>query len=110
MNLRDILYGRFNSVLARHLLGLFYRAGGAYRIWLGPLRGLRMRYNLSVNFHAILGLWDTETFRLLDRVFVTSGLLAKDSVLVDVGGNIGYYTIWLCTVAGGERFRIFIRT
>jgi FkbM family methyltransferase len=104
MNLRDILYGRFNSVLARHLLGLFYRAGRAYRIWLGPLRGLRMRYNLSVNFHAILGLWDTETFRLLDRVFVTSGLLAKDSVLVDVGGNIGYYTMWLCTVAGGRGF------
>src|SRR5262245_29740104 len=99
MNLRDIRYGRFNSALARRLLGLFYHAGGVYRIWFGPLRGLRMCYDLSVNFHAILGLWDTETFGLLDRVFVTSSLLAKDSVLVDVGGNIGYYTIWLCTVA-----------
>ena len=63
-----------------------------------------MRYDVSVNFHAILGLWDTETFRLLDRVFVTSGLLAKDSVVVDVGGNIGYYTIWLCTVAAERGF------
>jgi FkbM family methyltransferase len=104
MNLRDIRYGRFNSVLARHLLGLFYRAGQAYRIRLGPLRGLRMRYDSSVNFHAILGLWDTETFRLLDRVFVASGLLAKDSVLVDVGGNIGYYTLWLSRVAGERGF------
>ena len=41
MNLRDIRYGRFNSVLARRLLGLFYHAGGAYRIWFGPLRGTR---------------------------------------------------------------------
>jgi FkbM family methyltransferase len=104
MNLRDIRYLRFNSVLVRHLLGLFYRAGGAYRIWFGPLRGLRMRYDLSVNFHAILGLWDTETFKLLDRVFVRSGLVAKDSVVVDVGGNIGYYTMWLCTVAAEKGF------
>jgi FkbM family methyltransferase len=104
MNLMDIRYGRFNSVLARRLLGLFYRAGGEYRIWFGPLRGLRMRYDLSINFHAILGLWDTETFRLLDRVLVTSGLLAEDSVAVDVGGNIGYYTMWLCTVAAGRGF------
>ena len=104
MNLRDIRYGRFNSVLARDFLGLFYRAGRAYRIWFGPLRGLRMRYDLTVNFHAILGLWDTETFRLLDRVFVRSGLLAKDSVVVDVGGNIGYYTMWLCTVAAERGF------
>lgn len=104
MNLRDIRYGRFNSVLARHLLGLFYRAGGAYRIWFGPLRGLRMRYDLSVNFHAILGLWDTETFSLLDRAFGTSRLLAKDSVVVDVGGNIGYYTMWLSTVAAERGF------
>src|SRR6266487_1359416 len=88
MNLMDIRYGRFNSVLARRLLGLFYRAGGAYRIWFGPMRGLRMRYDLSINFHAILGLWDTETFKLLDGVLVTSGLLAEDSVAVDVGGNI----------------------
>jgi FkbM family methyltransferase len=104
MKLMDIRYGRFNSVLARRLLGLFYRAGRAYRIWFGPLRGLRMRYDSSINFHAILGLWDTETFRLLNRVFVTSGLLAEDSVVVDVGGNIGYYTMWLCNVAAGRGF------
>jgi FkbM family methyltransferase len=60
---------------------------------------MRMLYDPMINFHAILGLWDAETFKLLDRVFVSSGLLAKNSTVVDVGGNIGYYTMWLCRVA-----------
>src|SRR5262249_20282344 len=77
----------------------YYRPGGAYRIWFGPLRGLRLRYDRSVNFHAILGLWDSQIFALLARVLVKSGLLPKDSVVADVGGNIGYYTLWLSTVA-----------
>jgi FkbM family methyltransferase len=99
MNLTDIRYARFNSSLARHLLGLFYRPGGVYGLRFGPLRGLRMRYHPSVNFHAILGIWDAETFDLLDKLFVRSNLLAKDASVVDVGANIGYYTMWLCTFA-----------
>ena len=58
-----------------------------------------MRYDPSVNFHAILGLWDAEIFEFLDKVFVKSDLLPKNSTAADVGGNIGYYTIWLGTVA-----------
>jgi FkbM family methyltransferase len=99
MNLTDIRYARFNSSLARHLLGLFYRPGRVYRLRFGPLRGLRMRYHPSVGFHAILGFLDAETFDLLDKVFVRSNLLAKGASVADVGGNIGYYTMWLCTVA-----------
>jgi FkbM family methyltransferase len=53
-----------------------------------------MAYSKSVNYHAILGLWDTETFRILDHVFSKAGLLPHDGVVADVGGNIGYYTLW----------------
>jgi FkbM family methyltransferase len=81
------------------VLGLFYRNGRAYRLWFGPLRGMRMYYDRSINFHAILGLWDTETFEILNRLLVTSGLLPDDSVVVDVGANIGYYAMWLSVVA-----------
>lgn len=102
MDFRSIRYGRFNSQLVRRVLGRLYRAGTVYRIWFGPLRGMRMRYDPSINFHAILGLWDTETFKLLDRVFVKGGLLSKKSTVVDVGGNIGYYTTWLCAVAAAK--------
>jgi FkbM family methyltransferase len=99
MTLTDNRSAGFTSSLARHLLSLLYRAGRPYRLWFGPLRGSRMHYDPSVNFHIILGLLDTETFGLLDKLLVKSGLLPKDSVVADVGGNIGYYTMWLCKAA-----------
>lgn len=99
MNLADIRYARMNSALARRLLALCYRAGQPYRLPFGPLRGLRMCYDLSVNFHAILGLWEAETFDLLAKIFVRDGILPKDSIVADVGGNIGYYTLWFSTIA-----------
>jgi FkbM family methyltransferase len=102
MNLRNIRYGRFNSSLARNVLKPFFQPGRPYRLWFGPLRGLQMYYERSINFHAILGLWDTETFKLLNRVFVEGGVLSKDSSVADVGANIGYYTIWLSTVLAGN--------
>jgi len=67
---------------------------------------LRLQYDHSINFHSVLGLWDVETFQLLDRVFVKSGLLPKDSTIADVGANIGYYTLWFSKIAAsaGEVF------
>jgi FkbM family methyltransferase len=102
MNLRNIRYGRFNSSLARTILMPFFRPGKPYRLWFGPLRGRQMYYDRSINFHAILGLWDTETFELLNRIFVDGGLLSKNSTVADVGANIGYYTMWLSTVMAGS--------
>ncbi len=73
-------------------------------MWFGPLRGLKLQYDRHINFHSVLGLWDTETLELLDRVFVKSGLLPQDSIIADVGANIGYYTLWFSKIAasGGK--------
>jgi FkbM family methyltransferase len=101
ITIRDLRYARFNSSVARSALALFYRSGHAYRLCFGPLRGLQMHYDSSVNFHSILGLWDTDTLSFLDAVLIKSGLLAKDAVAADVGANIGYYSMWLSTVAVG---------
>jgi FkbM family methyltransferase len=100
--LRKIRYLRFNSTFARKLLRLYYRPGTAYRIWFGPLRGLKLHYNNEINFHSVLGLWETETLQLLDRVFVKSGLLPEDSIIADVGANIGYYTLWFAKIGAGS--------
>jgi FkbM family methyltransferase len=99
VRLRDIRYARFNSSVIRRFLTFFYQNGRIYQLWFGPLRGLRMRYNPTINFHAILGLWDIETFGLLNKLFVESGVLAKDSIVADIGGNVGCYAMWLSTVA-----------
>ena len=63
------------------------------------LRGSSLFYDRSINFHAVLGLWDPETFELLRRIFITGGLLPKNAVVADVGGNIGYYTLWFAQFA-----------
>ena len=99
MNLRNIRYARFHAGLGRHILGLLYRPGKPCRVCFGPLRGLRLQYDRSINFHAILGLWETEVFDVLHRVFVRSSLLAKDCTVADVGSNIGYYSMWFSKVA-----------
>ena len=88
-----------NSKLARGALGLYYRHGRVYSLPFGPLRGVKLRYETSVNFHAVLGLWELASFRFLSRVLVEGGLLAPDSVACDVGANIGMYSLWLARIA-----------
>lgn len=97
-NLKALRYTQFNSSIARALLSGLYRPGSTYRIKFGPLRGLRMYYDQSINFHAILGFWEAETFDILNTIFLKEGLLPDDAVIADVGANIGYYSMWFSTV------------
>jgi FkbM family methyltransferase len=99
MKLRDLRYLRFNSRFARRILWFAYKPDQPHRVLFGPLRGLLLYYDRSINFHAILGLWDTETFRILNKVFISSGLLPKDCVVADVGTNLGYYALWFSQIA-----------
>ena len=108
INLQNLRYARFNSSIARAALGTYFRSGQSYRIPFGPLHGLRMYYDQTVNFHAVLGLWDNEILGFLDRTLVKSGLLPTDGAAADVGANIGYYSMWLSRVAfGGGRVHAF---
>jgi FkbM family methyltransferase len=99
MKIRDLRYFRVNSSLARSTLQWVYKPNVPHRVRFGPLRGLLLHYDRSINFHAILGLWDTETFEILNRVFIESRLLPKDCVVADVGSNIGYYALWFSQIA-----------
>ncbi len=95
MNLRDLRHGRMNSKMARAVLARCYRDGRVYRVPMGPLRGVRLRYQASINYHAMLGLWELESVRFLKRVLVDGGLISRDAVVLDVGANIGMYALWL---------------
>ena len=97
-NVKALRYTQFNSPVVRALLSRLYRPGSTYRIIFGPLRGLRMHYDQSINFHAVLGLWEAEIFDILNAVFVKHGLLPNDAIIADVGANIGYYSMWFSTV------------
>jgi len=87
-NLRD---ARWNSRLVRGLLGMRYREGHVYRVPFGPLRGLRLRYGPSINYHAMLGLWEVANFRVLTALNRDGhSLIAPDAIVCDVGANIGF--------------------
>jgi FkbM family methyltransferase len=107
MNFRDLRYQRFNSAFARQALGLMFRPGRSYSVCFGPLRGLKLQYDRSINFHTILGLWDAETFRILNRLFVKDRLLPRNSTIADIGGNVGYYSMWFAKIAGARSVYTF---
>jgi FkbM family methyltransferase len=94
MSLKDIVSLRFNSALLRGVLKRFYQEGDVCRVPMGPLRGARLVYHSSVNFHAILGIWDLDVFRFLNTVLIGGRLIGPESVVADVGANIGFYTLW----------------
>jgi FkbM family methyltransferase len=100
MRLKDIADLKLHSGLARKVLKRVYHDGDVCAIRLGPLRGARLVYHPSVNFHAILGLWELEAFRFLQSVLVDGRLLGRESMVADVGANIGFYTLWFA-----RRFR-----
>ncbi|MDB9549171.1 FkbM family methyltransferase [Dolichospermum circinale] len=92
--IRDIKHLKFNSSFLRNLLSLYYKEGKSYRMIFGQLRGLKLFYDRQINYHAILGLWDTETFEILSKVFETLNLKNKKMTVYDIGANIGIYSLW----------------
>jgi FkbM family methyltransferase len=104
--LSKLRYGEMNSSAARRLLSLYYREGRSYRVPLGPLRGLRLHYDSSVNFHVMLGLWELKSYALLSRLIRKADVLGPGSVVADVGANLGYFSLWMARKLEGSS-RIF---
>jgi FkbM family methyltransferase len=94
MNLRSLQYFKFNSAFIRNLLSLRFREDHFYRIPFGAIRGSRLYYRKDINFHAMMGVWEKESLRVLNRIIYRFGLNQPDKVIADVGANIGYYSIF----------------
>ncbi|NBW99329.1 FkbM family methyltransferase [bacterium] len=95
LTLHQLRYVKFNSSLIRKILSCFYQEGKVYRIPFGPLRGSKMYYDRSVNYHAILGLWDVEEYQFLGRLLRKGGFLKPGSITADVGANLGFFSMWM---------------
>jgi FkbM family methyltransferase len=86
----------FNSPLFRYILSFYYKPGRFYRIPFGPLKGIRIWYDRSVNYHAMLGLWERTNFLFLEKILVH--LVRKRNkklVVFDIGANIGLFSLFL---------------
>lgn len=107
MTFNDLRHGRFNSAIARRLLSLYFREGRVYRVHLGPLKGVRLYYDRTVNFHAILGLWDAAEYAFLDQVLSRGGFLQPGLVVADVGANLGIFSLWVSRLLDGLAHQVF---
>jgi hypothetical protein len=105
MNFRDLRSQRFSSAFARWRL--LFRPGRSYSVCFGPLRGMKLQYDRSINCHTILGLSDSETFRIPDRLLAKDRLLPRNSTIADIGGNVGYYSMWFAKTAGAQSVYTF---
>lgn len=92
--LRKIWYAKWNSAFIRKMLGLYFKEGRIYTVFFGPLAGAKIGYDPSINFHAVLGLWELESFELLRKVFKILKAERRGMVIADVGANIGSYSLW----------------
>jgi len=97
--LKRLRFAQVNSSVARRALSLYFREGRYYTIRFGPLKGLRLYYDRSVDFHAVLGLWDLEGFWMVRKAMDRLGFLDQAVDIADVGANIGYVTLWLARIA-----------
>jgi FkbM family methyltransferase len=97
----------FNSAWGRALLGFVFRPGKRYLLFCGPLAGLTLQYRQDVNFHVMLGLWETKSYRFLNRVFQATGFFTKQTVIADLGANLGYFSLWANRLAKQSKGRVF---
>lgn len=105
--IEKIRNAQFNSGVARSLLRFAYREGENYKIPIGPLRGFRLFYDRSVNFHAMLGLWDLDSFRFLRSLLAGGGYLKPGAVVADVGANIGIFSMWASRLLSDCQGKVF---
>ena len=94
LNLRKLYNLDFNSAFIRALLGFYYRPGKFYRIPFGTLRGMWLWYDRSINYHAMLGVWERSNFSALDKILAK--LVDKGTFVNawDIGANIGLYSLF----------------
>jgi FkbM family methyltransferase len=93
-NIRRLLFFKFNSAFLRNLLSVRFREDHFYKIPFGAIRGSKLYYRKDINFHAMMGVWEKESLRVLKRIIYRFGLNQPNKVIADVGANIGYYSIF----------------
>lgn len=79
------------------------REGHFYPVLFGPLRGLRVCADRSVNGHQMLGFWERENFSLITKLVGTRLLeLSDESIIYDIGANVGLYSLYFARLLAGR--------
>jgi hypothetical protein len=75
-------------------LRFFYRPGCFYPFWIGPLRGLNIRYGANINIQEMLGLWERNNFAAIIRLRNAGLFECTRPVMYDIGANFGLYALF----------------
>ncbi len=94
MNFKRIVSLEFGIPVLRRILKKVYREGHYYKVRFGKLRGLKSYYRKDINFHTLIGFWETDSINLLDKVIRQFGWKGKNIVVADVGANMGFYSMY----------------
>jgi FkbM family methyltransferase len=82
------------STLSRGFLKMIFREGKSYKVRFGKLKGLKSYYREGVNFHTLIGLYEMDSLKWLEKIISHFGLDKRDVVIADVGANLGYYSMY----------------
>jgi FkbM family methyltransferase len=82
------------STISRRFFSIIFRDGKYYKVRFGKLRGLKSYYRQGINYNTIIGLYEMDSLKMLDKIILEFGLDRKDIVVADVGSNLGYYSMF----------------
>lgn len=100
MKFKDIF--SFSSPAFRKLLKTVFKEGKFYTVRFGKLKGLKSYYRNDINFYNLLGLYDTDSLEILDKIIKQYGLREKKIVVADIGANMGYYSLYFAKYLSPE--------
>ncbi len=85
---------KFSSPIYRKVLKSIFKEGKFYTIRFGKLKGLKSYYRSDINFHTLVGFWETDSLDALDKIISQFGFDKRDMIVADVGANMGYYSLY----------------
>ena len=105
-SLNKLRFVEMSWALARWFLARTFKPGRAYRIPFGPIAGQRLYYQPAVNFHMMLGLWESRSYAFLRKVLARTGI-PQGFTVADLGANLGYFSLWMDKLAAQNAGRVY---
>ena len=90
MKFKEVVNLKISSPLFRGILKTVFKEGKFYKIRFGRLRGLKSYYRKDINFHTLMGLWETDSLEMLDKILIQFELQGKDIIVADIGACLLY--------------------
>jgi FkbM family methyltransferase len=76
------------------MLSFYYRPGRLYTIPVGHMKGLKIWYDKTVNYHEVLGLYERKNLDFLKKIIDRLTREKSSLTVFDIGANIGMFSLF----------------